>query len=112
MKKAVALYRNTLHQGSSSKTLDARLLSQLCYRLEQAQHDEFALIQVLGDLRQCWLTYQVLLQDAAHPYPAPLRAELLQLAKQLLDELQKDSADTDVAWLVSVNRALLQGLEA
>ncbi len=113
MKKAVDLYRTTLQEGSSTKALDARLLSQLCFRLEQAQlsGDQFALIQVLGDLRHTWLTYQVLLQEQAHPYPATLRSELLAVADVMLTQLQQDSQAADIPLLLSLNRALLAGLD-
>ncbi len=114
MKKAVDLYRTTLHQGSSTKALDARLLSQLCFRLEQAQAagDQFALIQALGDMRHTWLTYQVLLSDTEHPYPARLRQDLLAVADTVLTQLQLDSQDVDITLVLSVNRALLAGLDA
>lgn len=114
MKKAVELYRTTLQEGSSTKALDARLLSQLCFRLEQAQSsdDPFALIQVLGDLRHTWLTYQVLLQDTDHPYPIELRKELLAIADVMLTQLQQDSQDVDIALILSLNRALLAGLDS
>ncbi len=113
MKKAVDLYRTTLHEGSSTKALDGRLLSQLCFRLEQAQFagDEFALIQALGDMRHTWLTYQVLLNDPEHPYPASLRRELLAVAEVMLVQLQQDSQDADIALILSLNRALLAGLD-
>jgi len=114
MKKAVELYRTTLQEGSSTKALDARLLSQLCFRLEQAHAagDQFALIQVLGDMRHSWLTYQVLLQDQDHPYPATLRRELLAVADVILTQLQQDSQAADIPLLLSLNRALLTGLDA
>lgn len=113
MKKAVELYRTTLQEGSSTKALDARLLSQLCFRLEQAHTagDQFALIQVLGDMRHSWLTYQVLLQDQDHPYPATLRRELLGVADVILTQLQQDSQAADIPLLLSLNRALLAGLD-
>jgi hypothetical protein len=112
MKKAVELYRSTLQHSSSTKSLDARLLGPLCVRLEEAiaTQDAFAQIQVMGDLRQAWLTYQTLLSDAEHPYPVALRRELLDIAALVLDELMRDASDADLPLVLALNRQLLKGL--
>lgn len=112
MKKAVDLYKTTLQLSSSTKSLDARLLGPLVVRLAQAidSQDPFAQIQVMGDLRQVWLTYQTLLADAEHPYPAALRRDLTDVAAVILQELMRDVSNADLALVLSLNQQILLGL--
>lgn len=114
MNKAIQLYQQTRQLTPQSKHLDAQVLAQICFALEQAMEsqDAFALNQVCGDCRLVWVTIRGLMLDDQHPYPQALKQSLLQLAETVLTELQQDPADADLALVLQISREMVAGLEA
>lgn len=111
-RQGIRLYQQTRELTASAKQNDARLLTQLCFNLSQAlaSTDWFALNQAQGDLRLAWVTISGNLQDPAHPYPAPLRDQLQQLASLMLDQLTLPQHEVDWFLVQQCSQQLAAGL--
>jgi len=112
MKTAIAAYQQTRLMVSSTKALERQLILQRCYQLEQAvaQDDVFVLLQAIADQRELWVTIRALLLDEQHPFPNPLRLQILELAEVVIEELQLPSNDCDLNLVLAISYQLAEGL--
>jgi len=114
MKAAIAAYQQTRLMVGSTKTLEQQLLLQRCYQLEQAaaQEDVFVMLQAVADYRELWVTVRALLLDEQHPYPTDLRRQLLDLAQDVLVQLQRPLNELDVELVLALGFQLADGLSS
>jgi len=85
---------------------------QRCYQLEQAvaQDDVFVLLQAIADQRELWVTIRALMLDEQHPFPNPLRQQILELAEIVLEQLLLPPNDCDLNLVLAISYQLADGL--
>lgn len=112
MKSAIQLYRQHQLLVSNSKALEKQLLDKLCYQLAQAmaQDDIFILLEAIAAQRQFWCTLSALLTDEQHPYPPELRQQLAEIAAEVLQQLQLEPEQADLALVLQISQQLALAL--